>query len=83
MNVETLTIKRQEAEARFNSVKAQKEAAETEVAKHNEELTRLQGEYRAYSDLIDELSGKDLPDPASIIEPEEDLKAKGKKRGTN
>lgn len=51
---ETLTARRQQVEDTFNELQKQKTEKETEVTTINEELLRLQGEYRTINSLLEE-----------------------------
>lgn len=68
---ETLEAKQAAIEAKFEEVKAQKEQTDGQSASLNEELVKLQGEYR----VVTELLNAELPpatDPATTVvaEPE-------------
>ena len=69
MNKDTLTQKRSAVETRFNELVEQKKQIE-------EELLKLQGEYRALSNLIEGVEPVAEPEEANtiVIEPKKEKK---------
>lgn len=66
MDKQTLIDNRTGIETAFNTLKESVEKQETATAVDREELVKLQGEYRAINNLIDELDNETL-DPATTI----------------
>lgn len=75
MNVETLTTKQQVTEATFNENVKQIAGYESKLSALKEEQLKLQGDYRTYTTLIEEVNRpieEPSPDPAGVIDVSED-----------
>ena len=71
MNLESLTQKRSAVETRFNELVEQKKQIE-------EELLKLQGEYRALSNLIEGVEPQPEEANTIVAEPKKEKKKNGK-----
>lgn len=84
MNVETLKSKRAQSEEKFNSIQGLRDGCVKTMKEYDIELDRLRGEYRAYTELIEEAT---MFDPPATVVVEGELaekkvtKGKGVKRG--
>lgn len=58
MNKEQLEKKRSEVEAKFEELKTQRQEVTTRGQEIDTELVKLQGDYRALTELIEELEPK-------------------------
>lgn len=84
MNIETLRDKQAQVEARFDTVQKSMEAKRHEADELEDELKRLQGEWRFINNAIKELepvTGEPDSDPALTIKAKERFRRKDNDNG--
>lgn len=69
-SLEELDSKIVDAQARFDDIKAKKDAADASSAEYDQEIYRLQGEYRVLNQMRDlaQQAEQAQPDPALVVE---------------